>query len=507
MTTARDLIDYLSTLTVPSGDCAGQPFQVLPWERRFLTGAFRVSGDCALSIARGNGKSALVAGVATAAVDPKGPLRFGRADVVCVASSFDQGRVVYEDVLAYLREKYDKGFDDRRTWRRQDSANRATIEHRPTGTRVRCIGSDPKRAHGLRPALVLADEPAQWEVTKSEPMLAALRTGLGKVPGSRLIALGTRPASDSHWFNRMLDGGADYSQVHAAGNDDPPFQVRTWRKANPSLSILPTLLARIRREAGEARRDESLLASFQALRLNLGVSDVSESLLLDAGTWGRIEGEAACEGRFVLGVDLGTSAAMSAAAAYWPDTGGLRAFAVFPELPDLGERGLRDGVGRLYQDMVRRGELILAGRRVSDIAALLRGVLDRWGRPGSVVVDRWRLDELRQHMESARFPAAALVVRGQGFKDGGEDVRDFRAASLGGGVEPEVSLLLRAAMSEARVLIDPAGNSKLSKSTQGGRRARARDDAAAAAVLAVAHGWRSTRAPKRRRVPRVWVAG
>ena len=58
--------------------------------------------------------------------------------------------------------------------------------------------------HGLRPLLVLADEPAQWPPSSSEAALAALRTGLGKFPGSRLIALGTRPDDDAHWFARML---------------------------------------------------------------------------------------------------------------------------------------------------------------------------------------------------------------------------------------------------------------------------------------------------------------
>ena len=55
---------------------------------------------------------------------------------------------------------------------------------------------------------------------------------------------------------------------------------------------------------------------------------------------------------------------------------------------------------------------------------------------------------------------------------------------------PWPSLLLRSAMSEARTISDPAGNAKLSKGAQGGRRLRARDDAAAAAVLAVAAGVR-----------------
>ena len=89
-----------------------------------------------------------------------------------------------------------------------------------------------------------------------------------------------------------------------------------------------------------------------------------------------------------------------------------------------------------------------------------------------------------------RFPLAELVERGQGFKDGGQDVRDFRAAVLGDHVRPSRSLLLTAAMGEERVIGDPAGNWKLGKHVQGGRRANARDDACAAAIVAVAEGYR-----------------
>ena len=83
------------------------------------------------------------------------------------------------------------------------------------------------------------------------------------------------------------------------------------------------------------------------------------------------------------------------------------------------------------------------------------------------------------------------MSRGQGFKDGAEDVRSFRKSCLTGRVMPVESLLLRSAMREAVTVADPAGNEKLSKNTEGGRRSRARDDAAAAAVLAVAVGSRA----------------
>ena len=420
--------------------------------------------------------------------------------MVVVASSFAQGRIVYEDVAAFLGERHDLG--DRGAWRRQDSANVATLEYRPTGARVRCLGSDPRRAHGIRPALVLADEPAQWPETTGERMLSALRTSLGKVPGSKLIALGTRSSDPAHWFARLL-GDAPYRQVHAAAPDAPPFQRRTWRRANPSLDHLPSLLEQIRTEAAEARRDPALLASFRALRLNLGVSDTETATLLDAGLWQAIEGTADLTGPRVWGIDLGTSAAQSAVACYWPQTGALAALAAFPAEPDLSERGLRDGVAGLYLECHRRGELLTLGRRVVPVPDLLTAALDRFGRPSVIVADRWREAELREALEAARVPLAPLEVRGMGYRDGGEDVRLFRRACASGRVVPVESLLLRSAMSEARTVSDPAGNAKLSKRTEGGRRLRARDDAAAAAILAVGEGARrwptGVVVPRRRR--------
>ena len=148
--TGPALIEWLGKLTLSGGDLDGQPFEVWPWEKRFLKGAFRRPGNAALSLARGNGKSAFVAALATAVVVPGGPLHGTRRETICVASSFLQSRIIFEDVLAYARGL---GHDlaDRSTWRLQDSQNVATLEYRPTGARVRCIGSDPRRAHGLRP--------------------------------------------------------------------------------------------------------------------------------------------------------------------------------------------------------------------------------------------------------------------------------------------------------------------------------------------------------------------
>ena len=481
----QNLIDYLSDLTVSQGRLAGQPFEVLPWQKRFVMGAFRPGvQSAALSVARGNGKTALLSGIACATLD--GPLAISRGETVIVASSFEQARIAFEHVVAFMGDK----LADRRAWKVWDTAQQARIEHRVTGARVRCIGSDPRRAHGLAPVLVLADEGSQWPPTTADRMVSALKTAAGKQPHSRFVALGTRPADAEHFFAKMLNGGADFSQTHAARADDPRYRKATWRKANPSLDHMPDLHAAIRREADHARRDPSLLSSFEALRLNAGMSDVAVSALLAAATWAGIEGEAERAGAVMWGIDLGTSAAQSAVAAYWPQTGRLEVVAAFPSEPSFAERGLRDGVGGLYVECARRGELIEAGGQAVNVGALLAEALQRFGRPAAITSDRWRAAELCDALSAAAIPVAALELRGQGRRDGAADVRAFRRAVAEGRVTPTKTLLLTAAMGEARVLTDTAGNAKLAKGSEAGRRLRAKDDAAAAAILAVATGVR-----------------
>ena len=433
------LADYIGGLTLAGGDHDGEPFEVLRWEAALPAGrvppARRLGPE---REQRQRQKSALVRRDRLGRGGPRGaPDRPSPRGGLLRCFSFEQSRVIYEDVLAFVGGRYD--LSDRLRWRKQDSANRATLEHRPSGARVRCIGSDPGNAHGLRPALVLADEPAQWPPATSARMIAALRTGLGKTPGSRLIALGTRPADELHWFARLLES-APYSQVHAARPEDPPFRLRTWRRANPSLDHLPSLLAQLRTEATDARRDPDALASVQGPAAQpRHRRRGQDSTLLEADRWTEAEALGAPEatGGYVLGIDLGTNAAMSAAAAYWR-SGRLEAFAGVPRAARPG----RAGPGR------RRGQPVPvhgralgaagggpAGQRPRGHAARGPGPLGL--APAAVVADRWREAELRQSLDAA---GSALVpgggARAMGYRDGGEDVRDFRRAVLGGARGP-----------------------------------------------------------------------
>ena len=58
------IIAFLEGLHLAGGDHDCEPFKVLDWERAFIEGAFAPDAEVsALSIARGNGKSCLLAGV------------------------------------------------------------------------------------------------------------------------------------------------------------------------------------------------------------------------------------------------------------------------------------------------------------------------------------------------------------------------------------------------------------------------------------------------------------
>ena len=167
----------------------------------------------------------------------------------------------------------------------------------------------------------------------------------------------------------------------------------------------------------------------------------------------------------------------------------MESLAAFPRVPTLAERGLHNGVANLYVRMADRGELLQTGGEASDIGELVTVALHRFGPPVAIAADRWRADELRDILTAHGVPRCPFHERGQGFMDGGADVRDFRRACVEGRVRPVPSLLLASAMAEARTVSDAAGNAKLAKSVQG-RRRRVKDDAAAAAILAVATGTR-----------------
>ena len=148
------LIEALGKLEVTQGRQAGQPFTVLPWQKRFIRGAFAPDIDtAALSIARVVTEKVHFAGGCGARGHRWCLGSTSRSDVDMLRqASFSQGRVIFDHVVAFMGER----LADRRKYRVWDTVQQMSrIADRETGASLKVIGSDPRRAHGLAPVLIL----------------------------------------------------------------------------------------------------------------------------------------------------------------------------------------------------------------------------------------------------------------------------------------------------------------------------------------------------------------
>ena len=490
---ASRIVADLQALKITEGRHRGEYFDVLRWQESFVEGV-AANTTAALTVARGNGKTTLVSGIAISAI--KGALSRPRGEIVLVASSLKQARIAFRHVLFFMPEIRHR--KNRKRWRVIDNSHQAEIEDRTTGVVLKAIGSDPDKAHGLAPSLVLADEPAKW-LSGGREMYAALETAGGKQVDDKFIAIGTRPKSENHWFSELLLGGESvYTQIHAADKDDPDFAETTIRKANPSYDHFPDLSKKLWIEAAKAKRGGNNLAMYRALRLNLGTPEIAEKeMLIEAADWKAITSgnPPPRKGPVAVGVDLGGGTSMTAVTFYWPESGRLEAYGAFPARPDLEERGKIDYVGQRYLQMFELGELRLYpgkatnnARFLTDMAELIAGE-ELLG----VAADRYKALDLEQAIEEASLGwKVDWRVVGRGA-NGSEDVRAFQAEVLAGHMGVAPSLMMESAISESVLHWDTNRNPALNKA-----RSRGRNDALQAALLAVGMGrrWRLPTAKK-----------
>ncbi len=498
------LADWIEDrIIVPQGPLRGQPMRLTPWQRRFCDAAFRPGVvETSLSVGRSNGKSMILAAIATAHL--AGPWRQPLAEIGTISVDFPAGRRLFRLIAAMLRGVVGPDIDNRKLWREVNSGQRGEIRHVPSDAWLRVYASGSEAVNGSAAMLWLCDEAAQW--TDRGATIETVRTGEGKLGGEneRILIASTRAESSEHWFEAALRGVSDRSFLYAAAEDAPPFRKRTIERANPSARAWPHLLEAIRRHAERAKTDPLSLRSYRARRLNQPLALEDEAHLLEADVWQDLEDlDGARNGPPIWGVDLAESEALAAVVALWePPEGGagrLEAVAALPADPGPAERGRRDGVADRYERMRRRGELVVLGQHETDVTALLEEALRRFGPPKAIACDTWKQRRLREaRTKIAALAHVPIVVRRSRLQEGHDDLQAFLGLCTGRRVAPERSDLMRACVAEARYTVDRAGNYFLARRVEGGRRMRGRDDGVAAAIVAAGEAQRRWLGPRDR---------
>ena len=452
-----------------------------PFQKEFLAAVEDERYDTiALSGPRGLGKTFIAAKLLTRALTPGDSLFSPGREVVLGAATLETARLCYGFIREWL--------EDTGQYRWIDSANRISVTHIATNSRLRVISSNAKGSFGLvRTYLVVIDEPGALEIVGGQMLADALFTAQGK-PGSRLklVLIGTLSplaTSSGHWWHDLIhDGTQGRTHVqHFKGELETWDQWQTIRKANPLIGVDAHTRKVILEERDAARVDGRLKARFLSYRLNLPSRDESE-MLLSIDDWEHVISRPVPEraGRPIVGADLGGGRAWSAAVAVYP-SGLVDAIAVAPGIPSLEDQEIRDRQpAGTYRKLADAGLLLIAdGLRVPTVKQLWDAILE-WGRPSVLVVDRFRLPELQDVVKNA----ARIEPRVTRWSDAAEDIRALRKMAKDGplSVVPEARALVQASLSVSKVKSDDQGNTRLEKRTKNNE---ARDDIAAALCLGV----------------------
>lgn len=463
-----------------------------PFQRDWLLATFNNPeiAISALSMPRGNGKTRLCAEIAALAMTENSCLWRENIETVVVASSLEQARILHGFAVKAL------GSSD---YKHLDSGQRIASVHIGTGTRLRVMSSDPKRALGLSQwGLIICEEAAAWEARNGALMWSAIKTSQGKLEDQRILLCGTlAPAPENSWWPDLVGSGSTEGTHISVLQGDPKKPFDDWpniEQCNPLMTANPALGKAIRRELEDARRNPTERRQFQAFRLNQHL-DVSSEMLIQLDEWREVEKRPVPErrGRCIVGFDVGESRSWSAAWLVW-ENGRSECYALTGGVPDLATKGRQDSQpGGLYEELAASGSLLIdQGRKSARMEVLIDHLLASGVKVASLWADRFLFERLQDHVRG-RFPVHKRVLQ---WSTATDDICDFRDLARDGklSIAPESRKLAVLSLGSACVQSDTSGNSKLVKRSK----TRSRDDIAVAGALACGAYMRESRRPRRR---------
>lgn len=456
------VLAFLRSLPIVSGLKAGEKMELAEFQERFVRSVYgpldneqrRIVRLAVLSVARGNGKSALLAGLSLAHL--LGPMAEPYGECYAAALDREQAGVLYRMVRGYIEET--PWMAERvniRDWHK-------SIEVEKDRSKWTALTSDARKAHGLAPSFWIADEVAQW---RSRELWDNLATGMGKRRDALGVTISTQAADDLHFLSEMIDAEPDpttYVQLHTADEDCELDDRAAWLAANPALGLF-----RDEREfeiaAARAARSPSFETSFRLLYLNQRVD--ANSRFINASDWeanaepfdpAELEGQR-CYG----GLDLSSTRDLTAFSLWFPELGKVLAWHFVPA-DTIKERGERDRVP--YERWAEAGWIETTNGRATDRVAIARRLADvrQLYDVRGIAYDRWRFEDLAKILadEGIDLPMIEFVP---GFRSYAAAVDAFERAVLERRMQHNGSPILKWQAGNVVIEQDAAGNRKPSK--------------------------------------------
>lgn len=255
------------------------PFDLFPWQKFVIalhdctywddTGMPRWP-DLFAMLGRGGGKDGTIAAEAFCLTSPYNNIK--EYDVDICANNEEQAIRPVQDLTGFFEEPaVSKKIKKFYRWTKEK------IVSIKTKSTIKGRTNSPKGKDGLRSGIVIFNEIHQYA---NYDNINVFTTGLGKKKHPRRSYYTTNGEVREGPLDDLLDDAEDILRAGADDNGLLPFICRlnkkdqvhdekNWTMANPSLPYLPNLLAEIRKEYREWKKNPERLPAFMDKRMNL----------------------------------------------------------------------------------------------------------------------------------------------------------------------------------------------------------------------------------------------
>ena len=501
---ADKVIAFIENLTIPSGLGAGSKFKLRRFQEKFIRAIYtphvkedrqwrRVVRKAVLSIARKNGKTALIA--ALVLVHLVGPESVPNGELYSAANDREQATIIFKfarQMIELDRELADMVMVVPST---------KTIISRLDGSVYRAISAEAGTKHGLNPTFVVFDELAQ---SKNRDLYDVLDTSFGARAEPLFAVISTQSNDPEHIFSKLIDDGLNAQRpetichLYAVPDDADIFDPEVWMLANPALGDFRSM-ADFKALAERARRMPAEEPKFRNLFLNQRVAPYST--LVSRAAWFACIGPVdLVDGEEVYGgLDLSARNDLTALVLV-SNADPSRVKPLFWKPEELLDEHSNRDFGhntRRYQEWHKEGWLDVSPGRSIDLAVVAMRIaqLSERYRIRGIAFDRWRVEELLKEFDRIGFQTyrdkakgerekpgygLRMVDWGQGFYDMGPAVDALLGAIDERKLVHPSSPVLNWNLANAVASMDAAGNRKVDK-----EKAKFRVDGAVALVMAV----------------------
>lgn len=447
----RALAFFANYLTHSKGEHAGQPFHLLPWQRRFigqLFGTLRPDGlrryrQAYVEIPRKNGKSSTAAGIALlllCADNEPG------AEIYSAAADKEQAALVFNEAKSMVEQNDDL--------RKRLVIYRSAIVFPEKGSSYKAISAEAYTKHGINAHGIIFDE---LHAQPSAELWEVLNTSTGARRQPLTVAI-TTAGFDRNSFCylmhthalKVLSGEIQDDSflplIYAAGPDEDFTDEKVWARANPSLGV--TLkMDYMRSECARAKMMPSYENTFRRLHLNQWTE--TDVRWISSEAWAKCGGPIDVESlrgqRCFGGLDLASKVDLAAFVLYFPESHAVLPFFWTPG-DSVRQRAERDRVP--YDVWIRNGLIEATEGNVIDYAFIRKRInelsavyqieeigFDPWN---ATQMATWLMDdgakvcELRQGFQTLSNPTKELekLVIAAELRHGDNDVLTWMASNV-----------------------------------------------------------------------------